>query len=85
MTRYTVVWHEKAKDQLAQLWINATNRSAMTRAADKIDQYLVSDANLKGSPLEGNLRYLTIPPLHTLFVVSEPDRLVKVLVVALVE
>jgi len=43
------------------------------------------DANLKGLPIEGNLRYLTISPLHTLFVVSEPDRLVKVLVITLQE
>jgi len=83
MTRYTVVWHEEAKDHLAQLWIDAENRNAITQAADKIDRHLAIDANLKGLPLEGNLRYLTISPLQILFVVSEPDRLVKVLVVAL--
>jgi len=85
MTRYTVVWHGKARDQLAQLWIDSENRSAITQAADNIDRYLALDANLKGLPIEGNLRYLTIPPLHALFVVSESDRLVKILIVTFQE
>lgn len=82
MTRYTVVWHHQAHDELAQLWIDAENRAAVTLAASMIDRHLVTDASAKGTAAPDNLRQLAIPPLRVLFAVSEPDRLVRILCVA---
>ena len=40
MTRYTVVWVQSAQDELADLWLNAPDRNAVTTAAHAIDQEL---------------------------------------------
>jgi hypothetical protein len=82
MTRFTVVWHADARDELARLWIVATNRGALTSAADAIDRELAVDASLKGNGIPDGLRQLTVVPLRVLFAVSEADRMVRVLEVA---
>jgi hypothetical protein len=79
MTKYTVVWHGKAQDDLARLWIETTDRRPLSAAANSIDLELASDALHKGVAIIGELRLLTIAPLQILFAVSEPDRLAKVL------
>lgn len=43
MIRYTVVWHENAQNQLAQIWIAANDRSAVTHASYTVDTYLAMD------------------------------------------
>ena len=78
MIRYTVVWHDDSKSQLAQAWIDATDRQSVTQAADAIDAILAWDAPAKGTLVEGELHELSIAPLRVLFGVSEPDRLVKI-------
>jgi hypothetical protein len=82
MTRFTVVWHADATDELARLWIAATDRQALRSAADAIDYELAVDAPLKGSGIPDSLRQLTVAPLRVLFAVSEADRMVRVLEVA---
>jgi hypothetical protein len=44
MTRFTVVWHEGAHEELAEVWINARDRNAVTAAAHLIDVELSQDA-----------------------------------------
>ena len=82
MTRYTVVWHQEAHDELARLWLEAPDRNAMGLAANAIDRHLAGDASEKGIAVPDGLRQLTISPLRVIFAVSEPDRMVKILVVA---
>ena len=84
MTRYTVVWHHDARDELAQLWLDAENRNAVTLAASTIDRHLATDASDKGTAIPDNLRQLTVPPLRVRFAVSEPDRMLRILGVAIV-
>ena len=79
MTRYTVVWHQEALDELARLWIDAPDRAAITLAASAIDRHLAADASEKGTAVPNHLRQLTIPPLRVLFAVSESDRRVRIL------
>lgn len=79
MTRYTVVWHQAALDELARLWIDASDRTAVTLAASAIDRHLAVDASEKGIAVPDHLRQLTVPPLHVLFAVSELDRMVRIL------
>ena len=82
MTRYTVVWHDDAQDELIRLWLAAADRQSITNAADMIDWELARDALTKGVTASDDLRELVISPLRVLFAVSEPDRLVKVTNVA---
>jgi len=79
MTRYTVVWVESALDELADLWLAAPDREAITAAADAIDQELAVDAPSKGIELSEGLRALFSPPLRILFTVREVDRIAEVL------
>ena len=79
MTRFTVVWHQDARDELARLWIESADRGAVTSAADTIDRELSVDASMKGNAIPDGLRQMVCPPLRVLFAVSEADRLVRVL------
>jgi len=79
MTRYTVVWVQSAQDELAELWLSAPNRNAVTTAAHAIDEKLGEDAADKGSELSEGLRSLFEPPLKVIFTVSEDDRVAEVL------
>jgi hypothetical protein len=82
VTRYTVVWHQEALDELARLWLDAESRDPITLAASAIDRHLSTEAPEKGTAIPDNLRQLTIPPLRVLFAVSEDDRMVRILEVA---
>lgn len=79
--RYTVVWSDPALAQLADLWTNAPDRQAVTEAANAIDRELARDPAAKGSPAQEGFRTLDIPPLHSLYAVDEPDRIVRVVLV----
>ncbi len=79
MTRYTVVWHDDAKNQLAEIWMNASDRQSVTLAANAIDRDLAVDTATKGIAVEGDLRQVIVPPLRVLFAVSAPDRMVRIL------
>lgn len=79
MIRYTVVWPGGAQDELAELWIAASDRSAVAAAANDIDVELSEDAAAKGEQLSEGLRALFAPPLRVLFAVREDDRVVEVL------
>jgi plasmid stabilization system protein ParE len=79
MTRYTVVWVRSAQDDLANLWLNAPDRNAVTTATHAIDQALGENAPSKGSDLREGLRSLFVPPLRAIFTVREDDRIAEVL------
>jgi hypothetical protein len=78
MSRYTVVWTKTALDELAELWINARDRNAVTAAAHVIDAELSQDAATKGVEVAEGLRAFFDPPLRILFAVDEGDRIVEV-------
>lgn len=79
MIRYTVVWPKGAEDELAELWIGASDRDAITAAANSIDLELSEDSTAKGTEVSEGLRALFAPPLRVLFAVREDDRVVEVL------
>ncbi len=78
MTRYTVGWRDKAIRQLAHIWNVATDRAAVTRASDRIDRELNTDADLKGRDYFGD-RVFGAAPLWALYRVHRDDRRVEVL------
>jgi mRNA-degrading endonuclease RelE of RelBE toxin-antitoxin system len=75
---YTVVWTPSALNQLADLWNQASDRQAVTDAADGIDRELRVDAHLRGAPYD-HRRYLHISPLVVLYRVDPDDRMVRVI------
>ncbi|HEX6986422.1 MAG TPA: hypothetical protein VF170_13650 [Planctomycetaceae bacterium] len=78
MTRFTVVWHRAACEELTRLWVRRSDRAALTHATHRIDSELAEDANRKGAEVSEGLRQLTVAPLRVLFVVREDDRIVEV-------
>jgi plasmid stabilization system protein ParE len=82
MTRYTVVWHRLAEEELADIWNQAADRAAVASAANSIDTALAVDAQQKGNSVSSRSRELTIPPLQVLFRVRINDRIVEVFSVA---
>lgn len=81
MNRYTVVWVRSAEDELVELWIASSDRSAVAAATHEIDRQLTTDPALKGEPLREGLRALNVPPVRVLYSVSDDDRIVEVAVV----
>jgi hypothetical protein len=83
MTRYTVAWVKSAQDELAELWLAAEDRAAVTAAADEIDDELSVEAQSRGVELSEGLRALFCAPLRVIFTVRENDRVAEVLRVRL--
>lgn len=77
--RYTVIWKPDAEDELALIWTNATDRDAVTQAADTIDQMLEIEPGSKGESRPGGRRIAFIEPLAVIFRVYKKTRKVSVL------
>jgi hypothetical protein len=81
--RYTVVWKRFAEAQLADIWNNSDDRSAVTAAANAIDQTLKIDPVLRGEIDSGAVRVFIQRPLLVRYLVIEGDRIVRILTVQL--
>jgi hypothetical protein len=79
--RYTVHWTRIAQNQLAELWLDASDRAATARAADALDASLRVDAHQLGEARYGTMRIVFAPPLSCYIDVHEDDRKVYVLAV----
>jgi hypothetical protein len=79
MTAYTVVWHKIAEARLAEIWLRAANRQAISDASDEIDCQLRSNPAEIGTSVTSEVFELTVPPLMVLFSFSEMDRMVRIL------
>jgi plasmid stabilization system protein ParE len=77
--KYTVIWRPSAEADLADLWIEATDRAAVTQAAAEINRMLTADPLNAGESRSGSDRIVFIPPLMALVEVRELDRLVVVM------
>jgi plasmid stabilization system protein ParE len=75
---YTVVWTNAALNSLADIWNRASDRQAVSEAANRIDRDLRIDADRKGQNL-GDYRLLRDPPLVVTFTVDAGDCKVTVL------
>jgi plasmid stabilization system protein ParE len=73
MTRFTVTWWPDAEEDLAHLWLQATDRRAVSATADAIDQLLRTEPLSQGSEAAGSLRLLTVASLSVLFSVAAED------------
>lgn len=78
MIRYTVVWHRRAEDDLAEIWLTASDRDAVTAAAGQADTMLSEDPELRGTRISPRAFELYLAPLYFMYQVSQPDRLVRI-------
>lgn len=76
---FRVRWKRVAQNQLAALWLDSTNRQAVTAAAHAVDTSLRRDPVSCGESRSGNRRVLFEPPLVVAFEVHEDQRKVTVI------
>jgi hypothetical protein len=76
--RYTVIWRDTALQQLANIWMAATDRAAVNHAVDDVDAELSDDPDQKGEDYFGD-RYIINAVMWALYHVYPDDRTVHVL------
>jgi hypothetical protein len=74
---FTVVWLPSALNELAVLWAEATDRQAVTDAADRIDRTLRQRPLTVGRPHDGH-RHYSDSPLVVVYEAIPDDCLVRV-------
>jgi len=72
---FSVQWQESAENELAQIWIDAEDRSLITATADQIDKLLVNDPESLGESRGGSNRILIERPLAVLYRVEKDQRI----------
>jgi mRNA-degrading endonuclease RelE of RelBE toxin-antitoxin system len=77
--RYTVSWTPTAEQDLAGLWLRATDRETVRSAADTLDRLLREDAHLRGESRYDSLRIVHAAPLGVDIEVDQENRAVWVL------
>jgi hypothetical protein len=77
--RFTVIWIPEAEAQLADTWLNSTNRDAVRKAAFEIERLLRTNPTNVGESRSEGQRILQVSPLGVRFMVLEDDRTVQVL------
>ena len=75
--RCTVIWDPAATDQLADIWVLATDQQAVADATDEIDRLLRFFADTIGED-HGDHRRLAVEPLEVVFNIFPDDCLVIV-------
>lgn len=80
---FYVSYVQRAQNQLAAIWLNASDRNAVTKASDRIDRLLRSQPLAVGEDL-GAYRRLHDPPLEVIYTASPDDCLVQVWRIAFV-
>jgi hypothetical protein len=77
---YSVTWTPEAENQLATVWMTASNPAAVTRAAERAELLLANDPLTCGTEFYGD-RLLTSGPLHFVYAVHPAARTVTVTMV----
>lgn len=72
---YDVDW-DAVEGELADLWMNAADRAAVTAAVHRIDRRLQRDPSACGESRGGANRLMFDGPVGVLFRVDEPSRVV---------
>lgn len=76
--RFTVTWIPSAEGRLAKIWLEASDRGAIAKAANQIDRELRRNADTAGEGRFETERILFVPPLAIIYDVSVEDRLATV-------
>jgi plasmid stabilization system protein ParE len=78
MTPYSVDWLPDAQQELADIWLLAADRLAVTRAQAEIDRLLASNPLGSGAHLSEGLYKVFVAPLLAFYEVQHGERLVEV-------
>jgi plasmid stabilization system protein ParE len=70
---FTIIWSEAAIRDLATIWMNATDRNAITQASSEIDRVLGHDPQHAGESRPGGQRVDFADPLGFRFEVVVDD------------
>lgn len=79
--KYDVDWLPSALQELADLWNQAVDKTAVTQAADIIDSVLARNPLKEGEGREDGLRILVVPPLAVYYDAEDNTRSVTILAV----
>ena len=79
--KYQVRWIPEAEEELAAVWLEAVDRSAVTAAADQIDRWLASAPNEYGESRDRGRRIVFSAPLAVVYRALEERGEVEVLAV----
>ena len=71
MSEFEVTYQPVAEDQLADAWLTAPDRNAVTTAQATIDRLLAADPHGHGRHLTEGLFTLHVPPLQVYFTVDD--------------
>ena len=77
--RFSVVCKAKAISQLADIWTDAGDQAAVSRAANEIETQLRTAPENFGESRSGRDRIAIVPPLSVIFEVRPADRVVAIL------
>jgi hypothetical protein len=77
--KYTVLWQAKAEQSLANIWLHADERDAVTRAAAGIDSDLEVHPFDVGESRSANERIIFSGPLGLAYSIWPDDLMVRVL------
>jgi hypothetical protein len=77
---FDLIWTDYALDELADIWVRCSppERDEVASAVQRLDPQLVRDPMAVGESRGGNRRVAIEPPIVVWFVVSAPDRTVRV-------
>lgn len=76
---YEVIWIPDAEQQLAAIWVQASDRASIAAAANNIDKRLTKDPEHEGESRAQALRILHCKPLGVDYRVLGSERQVRVL------
>jgi hypothetical protein len=76
---YHVLWLPAAEQELARIWLNAADRSAVTSASNRMDRRLQSNPEDEGESRPNDQRIAFESPLGILFKVETASRRVLVI------
>lgn len=76
--KYRVVWTRHAEGELAQIWLDADDRMAVSSAARQIDAALAREPHKCGESRSNNRRIFFAGPLVVEFRISHADAEVRV-------
>jgi hypothetical protein len=78
MRTFTVRWHPDALLLLAEAWMRANDRNAVTAAQAAVDRFLGDDPTQFGVEVSEGLWRIKIPPLMVYYTIDTVDLVVSV-------
>lgn len=76
--KFTVTWTSEARNQLAEIWLNSSDKKRITESVRTIERLIAHDPEDAGESRVVDIRILLEAPLAIYFDVSPLDRRVNV-------